>query len=264
MDAAGRAPRAPRSRSRAGRARAAPRPAPRGAEAELLEARDLVLGEPLVGELGQRRATPERERSVQALEVAALDRTLEALAVELALLDAQQVAGRSGDEAVAELLPEQGDVVADDLGRGRRRRLVPELVDEPVDRDDLVGVEQQERDQRELPAAPEAEARPSSTTSSGPRMRNSIATVWRGGIGRRLARFGRPVAASAQCRLRPESIRKEREMRKAFNIVTVLVIAATMAVAAPAKIPRRSSGSSRRSGRSGSSWSRPHPRRCTP
>ncbi len=62
-------------------------------EAKLLEARDLVLSERLVGELGERRATPELEGGGQALEVSASDRTLQHLAVELPALDPQQVAG---------------------------------------------------------------------------------------------------------------------------------------------------------------------------
>lgn len=62
-------------------------------QVQLLEARDLVLGELLVRKLRKGRPTPERERVGQTLEVAALDRPFEAAAVQLASLDAEQVTG---------------------------------------------------------------------------------------------------------------------------------------------------------------------------
>ena len=216
-----------------------------GREAELLETRDLGLGEALVGELRQRRAAPEGKCVGQGLEVSALDRALEALAIELAFLDTQHVAGRPGDEPVAELLPEQGDVVTDDFGRGRRRRLAPELVDEAIDRDRFVGVQKQQRDQRELPAAPEAE---------NPTLVNDLERTEDSELQARLLRatvtpaherldadwreLGRPMAARSQCRLRTALLdRKEHGMRNAFIIVITLVIAATAAGVARAGGP---------------------------
>src|SRR5262249_25767656 len=53
---------------------------------ELLEARDLDLRERLVGEVGERRASPERQRLVQAVRIAACDELLESLEVELTRL----------------------------------------------------------------------------------------------------------------------------------------------------------------------------------
>jgi hypothetical protein len=94
-------------------------------QAKLLEARDLVLGKRLKAELRQRWAAPEGEGLGQALEVAALQRALQPLAVELTLLDTQEIAGRLGDEPVPQLTAEQGDGVTDDLRRTRRRRLTP-------------------------------------------------------------------------------------------------------------------------------------------
>jgi hypothetical protein len=60
------------------------------------------------------RMPAERElRVVQLLEIAARDRALEALAVELGLLDAEEIALRFRDEPVSELAPEGRDRVAD-------------------------------------------------------------------------------------------------------------------------------------------------------
>ena len=60
-----------------------------GSQAELFQARDLSLGELLVGELRKRGPAPERERLGQLSEVATRDSTFQAPAVELALLDTQ-------------------------------------------------------------------------------------------------------------------------------------------------------------------------------
>ena len=74
-------------------------------QAQLFEPADLVARERLVGEVRKRRAAPEPERLAQQLAglvgvtlgepfAALLEQALEALQVERARLDAQQVAGR--------------------------------------------------------------------------------------------------------------------------------------------------------------------------
>src|SRR5438067_8614582 len=59
-------------------------------EAKLLEPRDLGLCEALVGELGKRLPTPERERVPRPV----VGEALEALDIELPLCDPQPVAAR--------------------------------------------------------------------------------------------------------------------------------------------------------------------------
>src|SRR5207244_10767611 len=74
---------------------------------------------------------------------------LESVEVELALLDPQLVPRRPRDEPLrSERLPQLRDVHLQRLRRARRRRLAPELLDEPVGRDDVVPVQEQEREQR--------------------------------------------------------------------------------------------------------------------
>ena len=69
-------------------------------------------------------------------------------------LDANRVARRPGDDAVgAEDLPQAGDVVLHRVDGGLRRLEAPELVDQAVDRNNLVRVGEQEGEQRPLPAA---------------------------------------------------------------------------------------------------------------
>ena len=62
----------------------------------------------------------------------------------------------------------------------RRRRIVlPQRVDQRVTRDDAIRVEQQQRQQRPLLEAAHLQRPPVGVTSSGPRMRNSIADLRR-------------------------------------------------------------------------------------
>ena len=58
---------------------------------EILQTRDLGLGETAVREVGERRAAPERERLRRP---AALLQPSETLQIELVRLDTEQVAGR--------------------------------------------------------------------------------------------------------------------------------------------------------------------------
>src|SRR6266536_4789025 len=75
--------------------------------------------------------------------------------VELVGPDLQHVAGRPGDEqllggpvSAAEQLAQPRDVAVERRRRGLRRLFAPELLDQPVAGDDLVRVQQQEREER--------------------------------------------------------------------------------------------------------------------
>ena len=134
-------------------------------QAQLLEPADLVLGEGLVGEVRQRRPTPETQRLPQGLRGAAVITALDCLAprsgealkpigIDLVGVGLERVAPATGDEhALAELLAQVGDVDLHGLGRGLGRALAPELVDDPVDRDDLAPMKQQDREHRALPGS---------------------------------------------------------------------------------------------------------------
>jgi hypothetical protein len=137
------------------------------AEAELLQPRCLGLSERLIGELVQRWAAPENQGVAQdpcsvlgpadgERLLAVRDQRFEAARVDRVRLDAEQVAGRAGDDqAVAERAAELRDGVLEHLRRGRRRPLAPEPVDQPIARHDLVGVQQEQREQRPLPSTRE-------------------------------------------------------------------------------------------------------------
>jgi len=84
----------------------------------------------------------------------------EAVEVELVGLQVEDVAGGTGLEpAVAERLAQLRDRVLEDLRRRRRRPAVPELVDQPLARQQLVRVQQHE-DQERLLLAPVQRDRP--------------------------------------------------------------------------------------------------------
>ena len=122
-----------------------------GGQAQLLEARDLALGEVLEREVGERRAAPECQRFRVAL---LRDQLVEAVQVELVRRDAQHVPRRSRLEPVGAEQPAQPRHVAVQRGdRGSRRRLSPQRVDQPVARDDLVRAQQQVAEQCALAAA---------------------------------------------------------------------------------------------------------------
>jgi hypothetical protein len=133
----------------------------------LLELRAFRAGN-RVFEVGERRAAPQLQCLLQLLggacgvETARLgDELLEPLEIDAARLDAGEVAGRLRDDRVAaEGLPELGDVNLERRRGGVRWRSVPELVDQPVARDDAVRVQQQERKERSLLRASECDRAP--------------------------------------------------------------------------------------------------------
>src|SRR5436190_1791850 len=111
-------------------------------KANLSETGDLGLGEALERELAEGRPAPERERlGMPALYVQAL----EALEVELSLLDSQQIAGGLRLQTVlSKLLAQLGDVHLERLAGRSRRILVPECIGQAVRGDDMVCVEQED------------------------------------------------------------------------------------------------------------------------
>src|SRR5581483_1119180 len=130
------------------RAQVALDPLLQAAKAELLEACGLSGREPVIGEVGQRRPAPERERLGQ-LPLAV--QPAEPLEVELPVLDAESVPRRVRLHALfPEQLPQRRDVHLQRLVRRLRRVVLPEGVEQPVLRDDLVRVQQQDGQERPL------------------------------------------------------------------------------------------------------------------
>ena len=104
-----------------------------GREAQLLQTRDLCPREPVIGEVGERRPAPERERLPQRLGAALRDERLEALEIELSLLDAEQVAARlRRDPLTTERFAQPGHVDLEGLLRRLWRRLLPECINEAI------------------------------------------------------------------------------------------------------------------------------------
>ena len=122
----------------------------------LLEPLDVALREPLEGEVGERRSTPQRERLAQdgrrvvravvaQRAAAVVDQPLEPLGVELARLDVEAVAGGRGrhDVPVAERLAQARDMDLDRPHRARRRLVTPQRLGELLRAHRLVGPQQQ-------------------------------------------------------------------------------------------------------------------------
>jgi hypothetical protein len=124
--------------------------------AQILEARDLALGERLVGEILQRAPPPKSqglfERLLRVRRAAGGksrstlgDQPLEAAGVEALGIEDELVSVLAGNHGtvrlgVCERLPQPGHVDLYRLGRRGRRTLAPELVDQPLGADSLVGV----------------------------------------------------------------------------------------------------------------------------
>jgi hypothetical protein len=136
-------------------------------EAQLLQPLDVDAGERLERQIGERTAAPQRERLAQPLggtlrrvrrqrAASFLGQVLEAMEIELAEPHAQEVSrrARQQDAVVASALPERGaqarDVDLQRVCRARRWPLAPQLVDQGVRRNDLVGAEEEDRTQRAL------------------------------------------------------------------------------------------------------------------
>ena len=134
-------------------------------EAALLEARDLGAGEVVVGEVGQRGPAPQRERLAQLLcrfpglyVACLLDQLLEPLHIELAGGDLQDVAARPREHhLVPERLAQLRDVALQRLAGGLRAIIAPEVVNQPIARDELVRPQRKDREQLALSAAADDE-----------------------------------------------------------------------------------------------------------
>jgi hypothetical protein len=118
----------------------------------------------------QRGPAPERERLAQqpagGFDLARRgpfsrlrQQPLEADRVQPLWLEVQEIPGRPSHDRVASVarqrLTQLRDVHVQGLPGGLRRRLAPELVDQPVAGDDGAGVEQQHREQGPLLRRPE-------------------------------------------------------------------------------------------------------------
>ena len=131
-------------------------------QAQFLEPRDLARGERLEFEPRKRRSSPQAERRTQYLTrltrfsprkklAAPLEQGFELIQVERAWLQAQPIPRRLRlHHALAEHLPQLRDVHLHRLDGCRRRPLVPQLVDQPCRRHDLVRPQEQDRKQRPL------------------------------------------------------------------------------------------------------------------
>ncbi len=152
------------------------------AERQLCEDQILLHRQPQLLELSDRRACgtveletgeavapPERKRLAQVRRgrtgvvaqhgaAALVDETLEPSCVELARREPDDIPRRLGHENVgAERLTQLRDIHLQSVRSGPWRRLAPELVDQPLHRDDLVHTQEQCCQQRPLLRAPESE-----------------------------------------------------------------------------------------------------------
>ena len=127
-------------------------------EAQLLKSGDLRLQPPLVDQVGQRWAAPQCERLVQLArrrdrvgQARLAAQPLKVRKVELGRTDAQDVPRRPRVEPVrAQLRAQPRDIGLDALRGRRRRRLLPQVGEQAIGRDDLAGVQDQNREQRPL------------------------------------------------------------------------------------------------------------------
>ena len=122
---------------------------------DLLEPSDGRLGEVLVGEIRERRASPQRKRLVEPLRRIGrqpaneqapplVHEALEPVEVELVGLDSNDVARRSrGQHIRRKCLAQPRDVDPQRSGSVLGRVLAPEVVDQPVTGNDLVEVKKE-------------------------------------------------------------------------------------------------------------------------
>ena len=135
-----------------------------GCQAPLVQARGLIDESGLVGEIAERGSAPQRQRLVQLVRgpvglaggergTTLVGERFEPGGVQAVVGHDQSVAARLGDEmTVAERLAQGRYVVVQAPGRGRRRRLAPQCVDQPLGGHRLVGVHEQHGEQQ--PPAP--------------------------------------------------------------------------------------------------------------
>ena len=125
-------------------------------QAALVEPGRLRPGERRVGHVAECGPAPERKRLPQVRRVPRAAETTEPLDVELVRLHVDEVAGRPRHDALrAECLPQGVDVHLQRSACARGRALAPDPVDQPVGRDHLVRVEQEQPQKRPRALAPE-------------------------------------------------------------------------------------------------------------
>ena len=161
-----------------------------GAEPLVLEAGDFGLEKGRLRKICERRPAPKPERLTNQLcrtggvpAAARLggfrDQRPESLSVELAGRERDRIAGATGLDpsprrasVIAERPAQPGDVHLHALRRARRRLVGPEVVHDAVERDRLVGVQEEARSAAGWPRSTLI-VRPLSRISSGPSIRNS-------------------------------------------------------------------------------------------
>ena len=139
-------------------------------QAQLIEAGGLADREGLGGEVGERGPAPQAERGAQRflgllgwLGSGCLDEVLELLRVHLLCRDLEGVAGGLPDEHLVgssrrfKRASELRDVDLDDVVGRRRRVVAPQELGEPFEGDDVVGLDEQDGEERALLGAAEGE-----------------------------------------------------------------------------------------------------------
>jgi hypothetical protein len=142
-------------------------------EVQLVEPRDLTLGELGVGDVRQRTPAPHGERALQRrnrflrrtsgeASTSFVQQPREALDVQLTIGDLQYIATAARAKALAgpERLTQARDVSLERLRRGGRRVGAVEVVDQPVGRDHFARMEEQVRQQGALTRAAELDYPP--------------------------------------------------------------------------------------------------------
>ena len=139
---------------------------------QLPEPRDLGLRELLVGDVVERRASPQcerlLERPLRALRVtgreqraALVEETDEAVGVDLVRTRLEHVAAAARAQPIrVEQLTQPGDVRLQALVRRRRLHAAVQVFEQPLGRNDLVAAQQQDRQERALPRAAELQRTP--------------------------------------------------------------------------------------------------------
>ena len=139
---------------------------------QLLEPRDLGLRELLVGDVVQRRASPQcerlLERPLRSLRVtgreqraALVEETDEAVGVDLVPTRLEYVAAAARAQPIrVEQLAQSRDVRLQALVCRRRLHAAVEVFEQPIGRNDLVAAQQQNREESALPRAAEFQRTP--------------------------------------------------------------------------------------------------------
>jgi len=127
-----------------------------GGHARLLQTRQLALGERFIDEVRERLAPPQGQRISQAPGRAARvarkrpatfgDQRLEPMHIDVGPIGIQHVAARAREHhAFPERLAQLRDVHLDRLRGGCGSALPPQLLDQAIARDDLTGMQEQDR-----------------------------------------------------------------------------------------------------------------------